>query len=174
MLITAKLNRAIFICLALVALASQPLHASNMVLEVATSAVNQQVTLPLFGSVNVTVNWGDGNTNSYTSAGNVTRTYAAAGTYTITIAGTLTQFGSGNTYANAERITRVIDWGTTGLTSLNGAFCGATALVDVPSNLPATVTNLRAAFAGARRKFLEHFGGDQHEPCLQREGHAAV
>jgi surface protein len=149
MLITARLNRTIFICLALVALASQPLRASNLVLEVATSAANQQVTLPLFGSVNVTVNWGDGNTNSYTSAGSVTRTYAAAGTYTITIAGTLTQFGSGNTYANAARITRVIDWGTTGLTSLNGAFCGATALVDVPSNLPATVTNLRAAFAGA-------------------------
>jgi surface protein len=121
-----------------------------MTLEVVTSAASQQVTLPLYGSVNVTVDWGDGGaTNSYLSAGSYTRTYAVAGTYTITIDGTLSQFGSGNPYSNAERITRVIDWGSTGLTSLNGAFCGATALVDVPSNLPATVTNLRAAFAGA-------------------------
>ncbi|WP_396174555.1 BspA family leucine-rich repeat surface protein, partial [Flavobacterium sp.] len=118
-------------------------------LEVITTAASQTVTLPIYGTVNTTVYWGDGGSDTYTTSADWNHVYASAGTYTITIYGTMTQFGSGAAYSNAARITRMVEWGCTGLTSLNGAFWGATNLTDVPNNLPAGVTNLSNTFRNA-------------------------
>jgi autotransporter-associated beta strand protein/surface protein len=118
-------------------------------LEVLTTGASQTVTLPIHGTVNATVYWGDGGSDTYTAAGNRNHVYAAAGTYTINIYGTMTQFGNTSTYTNADKITRVTSFGCTGLTSLNGAFRDAVNLTDVPATLPATVTNLESAFRGA-------------------------
>ena len=67
-----------------------------MTLEFTTTAHNQDVTLPLYGTVDVTVDWGDIEPDDdYDSAGDKTHNYALAGTYTVSISGNLTQFGHG-------------------------------------------------------------------------------
>lgn len=51
------------------------------------------ITLPLHGTVDVTVDWGDsGGTEDFTTASDQDHLYASEGTYTVTISGSLTQF----------------------------------------------------------------------------------
>ncbi len=50
------------------------------------------IILPLYGTVNVSVDWGDGNTEPFTTEGNKGHTYASEGIYTVTISGTLHTF----------------------------------------------------------------------------------
>ena len=71
--------------------------SAQMVLEFNTNlSEGKTITLPLYGTVNATVNWGDGNNNTYTVEGLQEHTYAAEGTYTVSISGSLTHFGYGN------------------------------------------------------------------------------
>ncbi len=108
------------------------------------------VTLPLYGSVNVTVDWGDGSApENFTHTGNQDHTYATEGTYTVSITGSLTHFGTGNTYPNAEKLTKVTSFGDLGLTDLSFAFFGASNLTEVPTSLPASVTDLHGMFRKA-------------------------
>jgi surface protein len=110
------------------------------------------ITLPLSGTVNVAVNWGDTKYNAYTTSGEKTHTYSTAGTYTVEIDGTLTQFGLGaSTYPYVSRLTEVVSFGEIGLTSLSGAFNGATNLLYVPASLPikSSITDLSYTFKGA-------------------------
>ena len=126
-----------------------------MILEVVTTAPGQTVTLPLSGTVDAVVNWGDATTNTYTTDADVNKVYAAAGTYTITISGLLTQFGNGDNpdsgpgYANPDKITRVLNWGGTGLNSLFGAFQSTTNLVQLPGDFPPGVVNIGWMFASS-------------------------
>lgn len=122
-----------------------------MVLEFNTSlSAGKTITLPLQGTVNVTVNWGDGNEEAYTFADNYSHTYSEDGTYTVTVSGTLSQFGNGwFGYSNPEKLIRVTNFGELGLESLYGAFYHATNIIEVPTILPATVTNLSEMFSGA-------------------------
>ena len=118
-----------------------------MVLTVDTTIVSgTTVTLPLRGTVDVTVDWGDGNSTSTTASGDLSHTYATNGAYTISIAGSLTQFGSGDErYDNARMLTGVMSWGSLGLTSLSGAFRG-TSVSTVPTSVPPTVTDMSYMF----------------------------
>ncbi len=112
---------------------------------------NDSITLPLFGTVNVLVDWGDLTSDTYTTTGEKTHTYTNAGTYNVIITGTLTIFGnglSGNT-SNFSKLKRVISFGNIGLIQLNGAFKDATSLYQVPTVLPTTITSLKYAFYGA-------------------------
>ena len=105
------------------------------------------VTLPLYSSVNVSVNWGDGNTENITTTGNHDHIYAADGIYTVLISGTLTEFGNKNLgYDNTDKLIKVTSLGNIGLESLKGAFYDADNLEMVSSSLPASVTNLSFAF----------------------------
>jgi surface protein len=111
-----------------------------------------EITLPLSGTVNVNVNWGDGSEiETFTTTGNKNHTYINSGTYTVSISGTLTRFGSNSTYPNANKLYKVLSFGEIGLTSLSGAFRNCSNLIEVPSSLPllTTVTNLSIMFAGA-------------------------
>ena len=125
---------------------------AQMSLDFTTTAANQDITLPLYGTVSVIVTWGDGTANTtYTSSGDKTHTFASAGTYTVLInkngtGGSLTQFGSGDAYTNADKLVKVNSFGDIGLVSLYGAFYGTTNLTEVPATLPSTITNLRATF----------------------------
>ena len=105
------------------------------------------ITLPLYGTVNVNVDWGDSQSEPFTTVGDKNHTYASEGTYTVRISGTLTQFGNGiNVYANADKLTKVTNFGSIGLTSLSGAFNGTTNLTDVPSTLPSGILDLSYSF----------------------------
>ena len=104
------------------------------------------VTLSLYGTVDATVYWGDGSSETFNTTGDKDHTYATGGLKKVRIEGTLTQFGSGNAYSNADKLVRVTNFGTLGLTSLNGAFYGTTNLIEVPAILPSTITILDNAF----------------------------
>ena len=115
------------------------------------------VGLPLRGAVNVTVDWGDGNSVAYTSGGYTTYTYASGGVYTVRIFGRMTDFGG---YVGLrpgfEKLTRCTSFGNIGLTALFNGFANAVNLVEVPSVLPPTITNLRETFS-----FLSTFNAPQ-------------
>ena len=129
--------------------ASQPMQ-----LKFTTTAASQSIALPFYGTVNCTVNWGDGTAaENFTTAGDLTttgdkwHTFATANTYTVSISGSLTQFGSDSyKWTGVEYLTQVISFGEVGLTSLLGAFYSANNLTSVPVVLPATVSNLRVCF----------------------------
>lgn len=122
------------------------LGTNPMTITVTTTAANPTVGLPLSGTVNVRVEWGDGNIDTYTSQGDRNHTYATPGNYTINIYGVLTTFGSGANYPNRNQITGVTNWGNTGLQSLQQAFELATNLTQLPTTLPISVTNLSYTF----------------------------
>jgi len=114
------------------------------------------ITLPLYGTVAVTVDWGDGTSNdNYTTTGCKTHTYVSEGTYTVSISGSLTQFGNGsNSYANADKLVKVTSFGTIGLTSLTGAFYATTNLEEVPTTLPVAITDLSNTFRGTGKESI--------------------
>jgi surface protein len=105
------------------------------------------VTIPLKGTVDVVVSWGDGFISNYSTAGDYAHTYATPGVYTVTISGTLTGYGS--SIADNSMLSACLSWGNTGLTDVSYAFYNASNLVLVPANIPATVTNTSYMFAGA-------------------------
>lgn len=129
-------------------------QATPMEITVVTTAPNQSISLPIFGNVNaVQISWsavpGD-TTGPLSSAGFVSHTFPAAGSYTIKIGGvSFTQFGNGNSYPGVQYITGVSTFGTVGLKVLNGAFMGATALTSLPATLPTGVTSLKNMLNGA-------------------------
>ena len=106
------------------------------------------ITLPLYGTVDVTVDWGDGNSEAFTTTGNKDHTYATGGTKTVSISGMLTQFGNGN-YYSASKLIKVISFGNIGLLSLNGAFVATPNLSEVPDILPNTIIDLTHTFYGS-------------------------
>ena len=129
-----------------------PRHPMVLSVDTRPDAPDACVALPLFGDVDGTVDWGDGSTSRVTTSGLVEHCYASHGGYTIRIHGHLTQFGNGfEGYGlwPARAITSVACWGDLGLTSLFGAFARAQSLQSLPSDLPATVTNLSAMLIGA-------------------------
>ena len=112
--------------------------------------IDCELQLPLRGTLDCTVNWGDGTApEHFTTSGNKSHTYATAGNYIVTISGNLSQFGSGGPWGGHNYLTEVITFGNIGLTSLFGAFWASTSIVKVPVELPATVTNLSYCFHGA-------------------------
>jgi len=110
--------------------------------------------LGLWGEVDVHVDWGDGLADNVTASGPFPHTYTTSGQYTITVSGSLTGFGqdplnfvlplNGAHYLKAVR-----SFGELGITSFAYAFLASVNLIYVPSNLPATVTDMSAMFAGA-------------------------
>ena len=67
---------------------------AQMILQYDGIAASDVITLPLQGTVNVTVDWGDGTaTQDFTTAGNQEHTYTTGGDYTVQITGLLTTFG---------------------------------------------------------------------------------
>ena len=138
------------------ATASSPVSSggSGLALIVNTASCGQStIALPLEGDVHATINWGDGSLQQVNAPGNASHTYSASGTFSISITGVLSQFGDGiNSYPGASCITAVSSFGPNGLaglTSLSGAFNGATNLAAVPPALPSSVTDLSYAFRNA-------------------------
>jgi hypothetical protein len=115
-------------------------------------ALNRTITLGLgsedsSATVNVTVDWGDGTTETFTSRGNRTHTYDAGfvSNATVTISGQLTQFGGNYDQTGLIRVNSI--GFKLGLTSLRRAFSGVTTNLTVFSvSLPAEVIDLSYLF----------------------------
>ena len=120
-----------------------------------TLASGTTVTVPLAGTVDVVIDWGDGNSEAFTTSGNKTHTYAAEGEYTVEIRGVLTGFGA---FVSRPNLTKCLSFGTLGLTSLFSAFRSCANLTEVPTSVPSSVTDMRFMFSGASA-FNQDIGG---------------
>ena len=124
--------------------------------EYSSSAYNNKVYLPLYGAVDVTVNWGDGQSEPVaatisTAAAMVNHTYAESGIYYVTISGTTEKLSGRLTNKTvAPAILEVRQWGKLGMTTLDYAFAN-TSLVTVPQpeeDAFAAVTTVEYMFSG--------------------------
>lgn len=109
-----------------------------------------QATIVPNGGGAITVDWGDPTANTtcgqeFIASGAITCSYPVSGTYQVSIGGSFNQYGPGSAATNAG-LTRVLQWGGTGLVDLRQAFQGANSLTDVPRDLPATVATLSQVF----------------------------
>ncbi|MBN1119082.1 MAG: BspA family leucine-rich repeat surface protein [Bacteroidales bacterium] len=125
---------------------------AQMVLEYNTElSEGTTITVPLNGTVDVSVDWGDGTTpEQFNTPVNANHTYSTEGIYTVSISGTLSWFGfSPIAGVTNDKLTRCISFGDVGLSSLSRAFYKAKNLIQVPSQIPGTIENLSNAFQGA-------------------------
>jgi surface protein len=115
---------------------------------------DNQFTIPTIPTetYNYTVDWGDTNTDSNVT-GDITHTYAAAGTYTVTITGTFPRifFSNPNTpFFDSPKVLTIEQWGTNAWTSMEFAFPGCVNLqinaIDSPNLTNAN--SLRGMFWG--------------------------
>ncbi len=123
-----------------------------------TLGPDNSITLPLRGTVNVTVDWGDGSSNNYTNSSPAYRvhTYSTPGTYTVRITGSLSYFGFGGSAGTTNiNLVSVTSFGELGLTSLSGALRAAPNLTTVPATLPSTVTDLSYLFMSSKNFNLD-------------------
>lgn len=106
--------------------AAAPAEPEWLEFEVTTTAANQTYSWQITtgNDVNATTQWGDGTTQTHTEPGVFTKTYAAAGTYTVRIKMSFTSFGRFNLRPGTDR-TRL-----TGLLSPIPAFPN---LIGIPS-----------------------------------------
>jgi len=109
------------------------------VFKVTTTSANTVFTCPLtdFGGLtpNLVINWGDGSSSPLITASNsVNRvhTYVSAGTYTVTISGTMPGFQVNNNTSIRNLITELVQWGTVGLRTIN--FYGCVNLTAIPGS----------------------------------------
>lgn len=118
---------------------------------------DNQIEIPTFPgeTYNYSVNWGDGNSNANVT-GSITHTYAAAGTYTVTITGTFPRiyFNSSSfftTQSDARKLLTISQWGSQVWTSMENAFAGCTNLTITATDSPnlTSVTNTRRMFLDA-------------------------
>ena len=96
------------ILIVLILLISTVASHAQMVLEYDISSDNNIISLPLSGSVNVSVDWGDGSPLPiYTTASDKEHIYTSSGTKTVTITGSLSHFGSNTSPLENNRLSKV-------------------------------------------------------------------
>lgn len=114
---------------------------------------NDQIALPLeaSGTYNFTVHWGDGSSDIITvwNQSETTHTYASAGTFTITIAGTIDGFSFNNT-GDDQKILDISNWGTLLLGDSSAYFSGCVNLtVSATDDLDTSaITTMQSCFSG--------------------------
>lgn len=123
----------------------------------AKESLSNLVVLPLFGTVDATIDWGDGQSEQVsetitTKAAMKSHTYAQAGAYYVTVRGSVEKLNANlTTRANQADIQQVIQWGKTGFQSLLKAFLNNTAITFVPSpeeGAFTAVTTVESMFSG--------------------------
>jgi len=123
---------------------------------ITTTGSSQTFSIQLDGTgPNITVDWGDGTVETFTTTGTKTRTYASAGNYTVKISGSFSANGRirlGTTTAEKSRVqsTSVIPI-IPRLTLAGGMFAGCTALTTIPVSLFANnsaINNFSNCFNG--------------------------
>jgi surface protein len=112
------------------------------------------VTLGLAGTVDATVDWGDGTSETVDTAGPHVHDYGIDGTYIVSVTGSVTAYNSldnGGSISERSKLISVDSWGQLGFTSMNDAFNNCENLVSVPStsNRIESVTDMSRMFYGA-------------------------
>lgn len=126
-------------------------------------SASNQVALPLantgvLGGLNINVDWGDGNSDyaiTDPTDSRVVHTYLSAGTYTIKITGTMSNywsFNAGYYYRDNDKILEVSDWGDIVLDNSNQS-----RTFWQCSNLVITAENTYEAIIKPNTQFYEYF-----------------
>jgi surface protein len=115
------------------------------------------VVLPLSSPVDIVVDWGDGNIESYDTDGQKTHTYAVSGIYDVKVVGNLEYLNhklaftrdeiTNNIFTQQEKLVECRNFGNTGLSNLDRFFMSCSELVSVPDTLPTEVESLENTFA---------------------------
>jgi len=135
---------------ALASSAGDDIEPIPFIIEVST---DEATIYPMAGG-SIQVDWGDPTANSncgqsFSAGASITCAYPAVSTYLISISGNMKAYGSPAGATTNHAITRVVQWGNTGLTNLNAAFHTAENLIDVPDDFPSTVTSVENLFRRA-------------------------
>ncbi|MCD8313341.1 MAG: BspA family leucine-rich repeat surface protein [Bacteroidales bacterium] len=117
-----------------------------LILVYTTTAAGTEIILPLDGTVDCTVAWGDGSSETVSSSF-PTHTYADAGEYEVTISGTVTALNSDTENTPLDRtvinyLTSVKQWGYTGLTTMENAFKFCQKLASIPADTDKAFSNV--------------------------------
>lgn len=113
-----------------------------------------RIALALAGTVDATVDWGDGTEKEeVTGPGPHYHSYAVDGTYIVSVSGTVTAYNNyinGGDLRDKQKLIEVISWGDVGFTNLNYAFQQAQNLLSVPTNSVGIekVTEMKFMFSG--------------------------
>ena len=124
-----------------------------------------KVTLALAGTVDATINWGDGRVTTVTTPGPHIHYYDVDGIYTVSVTGSVTAYnswenGSIGEPTVTEKLISVDNWGQLGFTSMHTAFRGCSNLVSVPNTSDGIefVTDMQEMFSSAS-SFNQDIGG---------------
>ncbi len=116
---------------------TQLVATASLVLTYTTSEESTLVYLPLAGTVDCAVDWGDGSDLEYVTEVNPSHVYTSAGEYDVTVSGTVTGISYEGITTNKARnttLTAVKQWGDTGLTDMYWAFAYCTSLASIPGD----------------------------------------
>ena len=116
---------------------------------------DRDITLPMTGTYSVL--WGDDSYDANVS-GPQSHTYAATGTYTVTVLGNgLESINLSNDSANALQLESIEQWGGTEWTTMSGAFAAARSMVYRAADVPnlSGVSDMSDMFRSAKK-----FDGD--------------
>ncbi len=121
------------------------------------------VTLALDGTVDATIDWGDGTVETVTTPGPHVHDYGVDGTYTVSVTGSATAYNSeynGGGIFERAKLVSVDSWGQLGFTSMYYAFNECSNLVSVPGTSDGieNVTDMGRMFYGAS-SFNGNIGG---------------
>jgi surface protein len=111
------------------------------------------IKLPISGTTNVTVDWGDGTVQDYTTA-YPSHTYTQKSTATaIKIDGKFQNYGAPSRAdavpSSNKCLVGVTNWGETGTTNAERAFAGAYTMTGTPTSVPSTITSMYGMFSDA-------------------------
>ncbi|MCC5908491.1 MAG: BspA family leucine-rich repeat surface protein [Balneolaceae bacterium] len=110
------------------------------------------VTLGFTGTVDATIDWGDGTIQDVTTPGEHEHEYAEEGEYTVSVTGSATGYSNnGISSDDRSKLMSVDSWGDLGFENLSFAFSGAINLTSVPNHTNGleNVTLMGAMFSGA-------------------------
>ena len=98
-----------------------------MVITMRTAGAAETVTLPLTGTHDVTIDWGDGSVDENVTAVGPTHEYADAGDYDISISGSADNFSFADENHSKDKVTHIVQWGDIGVTDWWWCFGNVTA-----------------------------------------------
>jgi len=113
---------------------------------------DNQITIGTSGDgYSYTVDWGDGESDTNIT-GNITHTYATAGTYSVSISGNFPQIFFGVFNSDAKKLLSIEQWGSIQWRSMNGAFRKCENLLGNANDIPdlTLVSDMSEMFEGAR------------------------
>jgi hypothetical protein len=110
---------------------------------------NDQIVLPLDsgGTYNFDVDWGDGTSNTITTwnQAETTHTFPSAGTYTVTITGTIRRFRFNNA-GDVQKLLNIANWGPLDLGNISGSFYGCINMTCTALDRPVVGTTAASLF----------------------------